>query len=90
MVDASTAELDDVQELITGAGLAFGYSQNGKKRARLSDAAVAAVRLENKLRTRAVKEDGQAVRNYSTLGLDSAKFPSDTSVRGESWITRSW
>jgi hypothetical protein len=35
MVDSSTAERDDVQELITGAGLTFGYSQNGKKKARL-------------------------------------------------------
>jgi hypothetical protein len=35
MLDSCTAERDAVQEKITGAGLTFGYTQNGKTRARL-------------------------------------------------------
>jgi hypothetical protein len=35
MVDSCTAERDEVQELITSAGLTFGYSQNGKKKTHL-------------------------------------------------------
>jgi hypothetical protein len=35
MLDSCTAERDAVQELITGAGLTFGYSQNGKTKVRL-------------------------------------------------------
>jgi hypothetical protein len=35
MVDSSTAERDAIQELITGVGLTFGYSRNGKTKARL-------------------------------------------------------
>ena len=35
MLDSCTAERDAVQELITGAGLTFGYTQNGKTKARL-------------------------------------------------------
>jgi hypothetical protein len=35
MVESCIAERDAVQELITGAGLTFGYSQNGKRKARL-------------------------------------------------------
>jgi hypothetical protein len=35
MLESCTAERDAVQELITGAGLTFGYSQNGKTKARL-------------------------------------------------------
>src|SRR5205814_284544 len=35
MVESCIAEHDAVQELITGAGLTFGYGQNGKTKARL-------------------------------------------------------
>jgi hypothetical protein len=35
MIDSCTAERDAVQELISGAGLIFGYTQNGKTKARL-------------------------------------------------------
>lgn len=35
MLDSCIAERDAVQELITSAGLTFGYSQNGKTKARL-------------------------------------------------------
>ena len=35
MLDNCIAERDAVQELITGAGLTFGYTQNGKTKARL-------------------------------------------------------
>jgi hypothetical protein len=35
MLDSCIAERDAVQELIGGAGLTFGYAQNGKTRARL-------------------------------------------------------
>ena len=35
MVESCIAERDAVQELITGAGLTFGYSQNGKRKARI-------------------------------------------------------
>ena len=35
MIDSCTAERDAVQELITAAGLTFGYSQNGKTKARI-------------------------------------------------------
>ena len=35
MVESCIAERDAVQELITGAGLTFGYSQNGNTKARL-------------------------------------------------------
>jgi len=35
MLESCIAERDAVQELITGAGLTFGYTQNGKTKARL-------------------------------------------------------
>ena len=35
MLDSCTAERDAIEDLITGAGLTFGYSQNGRAKARL-------------------------------------------------------